>query len=295
MRSKKIAKHGAQALVIVTLLTAFSNCKSDKWVEKDTPISAEEFLKSIYDNPANRDSCYTKEWGERHTTKEFRDELLTSVGDWGGGIYESVGMCIYGVQRGESEIIRVDSIREESGHYMVYTSILFIDGQVFDTRCPTFTLELRDGQYVITEIDFLQERVEKAVAAIYLDGVIPHYRANKEQESLYKRFCTSEFQNLMAQDNQQNDGEIGFIDHDLWLDAQDWNNDLAVLTTQTYRVVNLDTLWVKVRLRNCGQKNEVMLVVTNENDEWKVDDFPQYRDGEWHSLKAAMQKNLNKE
>ena len=291
----KIAKPWVQALVIVTLLTAFVNCKADKRVEKDTPISAEEFLKSIYDNPANRDSCYTKEWAERHTTKEFRDELLTSVGEWDGGIYETVGMCIYGVQRGDEVKIRLDSMREESGRYMVYTSILFVDGQVFDTRCPTFTLELRDGQYVITDIDFLQEKVEKAVAALYLNGVIPHHQANKEQESLYKQFCTSEFQNLMAQDNQQNDGEIGLIDHDLWLGAQDWDDDLAVLSTSAYRVVSLDTLWVKVSLRNCGQNNDVMLVMTNENDEWEVDDFPQYWDGEWHSLKATMQKYLKKE
>lgn len=43
---------------------------------------------------------------------------------------------------------------EKSGRYMVYTSILFTDGQVFDTRSPILSLELRDGLYVIADITF---------------------------------------------------------------------------------------------------------------------------------------------
>lgn len=136
-----------------------------------------------------------------------------------------------------------------------------------------------------------RETAESYVESLYRTHIVPSYQADKPLESLYERFCAPEFQDLMARDAQQNDGEIGLIDVDLWIAAQDWCDDLDLISVSRYREVSPDTVWVKTRLRNCGGEHDVMLVVTVNDNMWQVDDFPQYWDDEWHSLKSALRSS----
>ena len=136
-----------------------------------------------------------------------------------------------------------------------------------------------------------RETAERYVENLYRTLIVPSYQTDKPLESLYERFCTPELQELMARDAQQSDGEIGLIDMDLWIAAQDWCDDLDLISVSRYREVSPDTVWVKARLRNCDGEHDVMLVVTANDTMWQVDDFPQYWDDEWHSLKAALRSS----
>ena len=138
------------------------------------------------------------------------------------------------------------------------------------------------------------ETPEAQAEAIY-DVVIPQYQADTAFTDaafqLRSDFCTREWTRLEKRDMEimQQTQEMGAIDYDVWIGAQDWSEDLAVQYVKRFRSVSEDTVWVNVGLTNCGEERDLFLVMVQEHGLWRIDDFPLLIEGEWYSPKESRQ------
>ena len=94
-----------------------------------------------------------------------------------------------------------------------------------------------------------------------------------------KKYFTEDFyewwERVNEYDRQHHQGEIGFIDYDIWLQAQDYtDNPTATVKEVSFRKDYNDNEYadVSVEIKN-GTPEIVNLVMVEDNGIWKIDDM----------------------
>lgn len=95
-------------------------------------------------------------------------------------------------------------------------------------------------------------------------------KAGNEASSI-KKYCSSAFISTYNKYQKAIEGEIGDIDYDIWLQAQDAIKPSAEVIEVS---MNGDSkAEVNLGLTNAGTKSAITLVVVKDGDLWKIDDF----------------------
>lgn len=121
-----------------------------------------------------------------------------------------------------------------------------------------------------------EEEEEKAPSAeeIITEQINANYNAALKadnEESSIKKYCSAAFISTYNKYQKAIEGEMGDIDYDLWLQAQDSSKPSAEVTGVTMK--GEDNAEVKIGLKNFGTKTALTLKVVKEGDSWKIDDF----------------------
>jgi len=124
--------------------------------------------------------------------------------------------------------------------------------------------------------------------------LIPQYATNQtlNEGEFFNKYCTAELLSLLqARDSvAMSRDDVGPLDYDLWLSAQDFCSDLAVDSIFEMGRKNEDEIMVGVQLHNCGQSNLVPLLFVRQGEEWKIADFPYIFDDKMHSAVEALEE-----
>ena len=92
----------------------------------------------------------------------------------------------------------------------------------------------------------------------------------------YRQYCSRGLTDLMRQvnviDSLHHPGEVGFLDADYWIMAQDFGSDLAVSDVKTVTMSGKEAV-VQLMLHNLGTTKPVSLKMLNEGGDWKIDNF----------------------
>ncbi len=112
----------------------------------------------------------------------------------------------------------------------------------------------------------------------------------------YQDYCSNGLTDLMRQvnvmDSLHHSGEVGFLDSDYWIMAQDFGSDLAVSDVKTVTMSGNEAV-VQLTLHNLGTTKPVSLKMLNEGGDWKIDNFIDEENG--FNLKKAAQEYLEAE
>jgi hypothetical protein len=97
----------------------------------------------------------------------------------------------------------------------------------------------------------------------------------EKREQFNKDYCTRDLNRLFKQideiDRLYHSGEMGFIDADYWIMAQDWN-ELSISDVEVLSLTPIEAS-VQFNLHNFGDSKPVALRLLMEDGEWKIDDF----------------------
>ena len=118
-----------------------------------------------------------------------------------------------------------------------------------------------------------ENKVEDKVREIYAQ-VIRRKLTEDYSINLEKKYCTQEW-------NQLEEGLVTYydktgniiIDSDLWINAQDFSEDLSLVDVIKYKEYDEHKVWVLVKISNFGGITPIMLEMSKEKGDWKVADF----------------------
>lgn len=110
--------------------------------------------------------------------------------------------------------------------------------------------------------DVIKEQIEANYNAALKAG---------NMDASIKKYCSAAFISAYDKYNKSIEGEIGDIDYDIWLQAQD--EDKPSATVEKVSMIDDSKAEVKVKITNFGENTSITLIVVKENDEWKIDDF----------------------
>jgi hypothetical protein len=159
------------------------------------------------------------------------------------------------------------------------------------------------GQLQATEVENCVKRIYSEVFKPYLVedslrklGKSAEMAPDDHRLNSYSDFCSSGLTDLMRQvnviDSLHHAGEVGFLDSDYWIMAQDFGSDLAVSDVKTVSINGNEAL-VQLMLHNLGTTKPVSLQLLNEGGNWKIDNFIDEENG--FNLKKAAQEYLEAE
>jgi len=111
------------------------------------------------------------------------------------------------------------------------------------------------------------------------------------------KFLTTEYMNLQKKEQEVTpEGEIGFIDYDHWLQAQDcFNPSMTVLSAEMLSETKAS---VKIRIKPDSFSDEqldVELVLIHERGDWYIDDFIGIDGSEKQGLKDYIISSINED
>lgn len=128
-----------------------------------------------------------------------------------------------------------------------------------------------------TQSSNLKTEIEKRVKDIY-DEIFSWYLAHMDDLS-NKNFNRPEvfsknywqiFSAVQRKDTESD--ELGFFDYDHWIQAQDWDTDLAMHIDSVEVKDNCHAL-VNSHITNCGNQSPLLIAMVLENGTWLIDDF----------------------
>lgn len=112
-----------------------------------------------------------------------------------------------------------------------------------------------------------------------------------EYLDLDSRFCSSSLLDALRR-CQERDDSYEIIGFDYWLQAQDF--DHPSMKIQKAELLDDNKVQADLLMNDFGSDRVCRVVVVKENDQWKVDDFPQYDDEDgWFSFKQAILDSLS--
>lgn len=112
----------------------------------------------------------------------------------------------------------------------------------------------------------VEEIVKEQISANYNAAL----KAGNEASSI-KKYCTPAFINTYNKYQKAIEGEIGDIDYDLWLQAQDAIKPSAEVLEVTMK--GDSKAEVDLGLTNAGTKSMITVIAVKDGDSWKIDDF----------------------
>ncbi len=117
-----------------------------------------------------------------------------------------------------------------------------------------------------------------------VDAIYTHYTDRDFDWSSFDdaSIRSRELNELFARDADQSDGEVGRIDYDPYINAQDYElSDLVVSDSK----VDGDHATIDVSFTNFDYRVNLTYALVKESDGWKVDDVKSLdASGEWMSL-----------
>lgn len=124
----------------------------------------------------------------------------------------------------------------------------------------------------------IRTEVAERVTAIY-DEVFGWYRTHLDDTDVPdfdtdSRLATDYLQTLKAvrKHDAQLEGEMGFFDHDHWIQAQDWDADLG-MRIDSVSVMAAEHAAAWITIHNCGTDTPLLLELMQEKDKWNINDF----------------------
>lgn len=125
------------------------------------------------------------------------------------------------------------------------------------------------------------------------DNVIPQYkdRHAPDQDYLIREYCTEDFKDLNRKVSKLTSatGEVGPIDCDIWIMAQDWSKNLAVKVVKAEMLSEKEGV-VNYVITNGNSEKSCRVIVKKEIGKWKIDDFQYQHNGKWKSYKKVMKQ-----
>ena len=123
----------------------------------------------------------------------------------------------------------------------------------------------------------VRTKVEKRVREIY-DEVFGWYLAHVDDPCKNdfddKKFFSKDYWKVLSDviraDTESE--ELGFFDCDHWIQAQDWDKDLA-LHIDTVKLTDDHHAFVHSHITNCGSKSSLIIAMIFEEGAWFIDDF----------------------
>lgn len=151
----------------------------------------------------------------------------------------------------------------------------------------------RMEQMLSRPADAEQIQPEQVVGELYRQ-LLPLYLADdmKAIQAFQNRpeLYTQSWNQLRAKEDSiiNRTGEMGATDWDLWIDAQDWDRDLALLDVRKCHSPSRKDVWVEASLQNCGDTMRVVLAMVKEDNQWRIDDFLSPSDGSLRSTRQLI-------
>lgn len=150
---------------------------------------------------------------------------------------------------------------------------------------------------IISEVTIDRSAIMKEQIQNIYDEIIPQYLANNapDRVRLMQNYWSEELLELDRKAtklaNATND-ELGPIDFDEWIRAQDWDNTLSANIVKGQLTSN-ETGAVIVEITNCGKTYYIRFMMKFEHNEWKIDDI-QYKDrGYWEGIRKFYENYLS--
>ena len=149
--------------------------------------------------------------------------------------------------------------------------VINLDGGILAWQSDGMPVENKQSQEKIRKV------VEKRVREIY-DEVFGWYLAHVddpcENDFNDKIFFSKDYWKILSdvicEDTESK--EIRFFDYDHWIQAQDWDKDLA-LHIDSVKVIDDHHAFVHTHITNCGSKSSLIIAMLYEEDTWYIDDF----------------------
>lgn len=137
-------------------------------------------------------------------------------------------------------------------------------------------VESLDSTVAATDSVAIPAEEEKTphVEDIIAEQITSNYNAALKagnEESSVKQYCSAAFITTYQKYQKAIEGEIGDIDYDLWLQAQDAVKPSAKVESITMKGENKAE--VDVTISNAGTNTMISLVVVKDGEAWKIDDF----------------------
>lgn len=109
------------------------------------------------------------------------------------------------------------------------------------------------------------------------------------------KFLTTEYMNLQKKEQEVTpEGEIGFIDYDHWIQAQD--DDNPSMTVLSAEILSETKASVKIKIKPSSfsdEQSDVELVLIHERGDWYIDDFIGIGGSEKQGLKDYILSSIN--
>lgn len=119
-------------------------------------------------------------------------------------------------------------------------------------------------------------------------GVYRHFIQTENKDSVYKPpedIYTPRLSKLFRDDEKRAKGEVGCLDFDFWVNAQDWNiTELSV----TKGASSVDQETVIARFANIGKRQEIHFDFRRVNGRWLLDDVHSTTKPRW-TLSGILQ------
>ncbi len=125
-----------------------------------------------------------------------------------------------------------------------------------------------------TETTMADNTPEQALENIYAKVVEDYNDENKGRDiSNLDEYLSDEYKALQKQtdDKAEKKGEMGPIDWDVWINAQDCQG-LKLLGMRKVKD-EADGVIMMVTLENCGEENDVYVKMSKKKGEWLISDF----------------------
>lgn len=122
----------------------------------------------------------------------------------------------------------------------------------------------------ITEVVETESSVENVITEQITANYNAALKADNEESSI-KKYCSAAFISTYNRYQEAIEGEIGDIDYDLWLQAQDAIKPSAEVIEVTMK--GDSKAEVDLGLTNAGTKSALTVVVIKDGESWKIDDF----------------------
>ncbi|MBO7138080.1 MAG: DUF3828 domain-containing protein [Bacteroidaceae bacterium] len=149
--------------------------------------------------------------------------------------------------------------------------VINLEGGILAWQSEGMPVESKQSQEKIRKV------VEKRVREIY-DEVYGWYLAHvddpSENDFNDKIFFSKDYWKILSDvicaDTESE--EIGFFDYDHWIQAQDWDRDLA-LHVDSVNIIDDHHAFVHTHITNCGSKSSLIIAMLFEDGAWFIDDF----------------------
>lgn len=136
------------------------------------------------------------------------------------------------------------------------------------------------------EIQALEDSTPEAVA----EKIVEIYSFwGDEEVDITERYTTKDLRELIKKaEDATPEGELGPIDYDFWIDAQDYDNPQVEVVSVDMK--SEEEAWAVVKIKDMGNEETQTIVMKLDEGEWKADDFITTDDGVTNSLKKNLEE-----
>jgi Protein of unknown function (DUF3828) len=128
-------------------------------------------------------------------------------------------------------------------------------------------------------------------ATAFITGIYDSYKGSGakglplDSESAVRRYFEPSLANLIIRDRKKAHGEVGALDGDPFIDAQDWNIDKFDIEVAD---AGPGKAKATVKFTNLDQPAAIILDLVKIKNDWRISDITSVREGKPESLRALF-------